>query len=332
LRTLGIVTDGASLCLFAAIFLVVWRVLDTPREAIAFLLDLGVAWGTQRFTVGLALAALAALYLSLTVSRVVQALLEGQVYPQRGVDRGAQISINRLISYAFVFVGGVVALEVLGIELGKLAVLAGALGVGIGFGLQGIVNNFVGGLILLSERPIKVGDLLQLGTEWGKVTRLGLRATTIQTFDRSEIIVPNAELVSGRVVNWTHSDRAARLVVPVGVAYGSDVAEVMRILEESAAEHPKIARDPKPQAVFLRFGESSLDFQLMAGVKDVEDRLSIQSWVLQTLERRFREAGIEIPFPQRVIRTVAAEAGPGAGRPAEPPPEGEKREESAGDP
>jgi small-conductance mechanosensitive channel len=172
--------------------------------------------------------------------------------------------------------------------------------VGIGFGMQAIVNNFVSGLILLFERPIKVGDVIQLSDgQRGRVTNLGLRATTIQTFDRAEIVVPNGDLISAQVTNWTLGDRSMRLIIPVGVAYGSDVETVMRLLMAVATESIQVLKDPQPMVLFLNFGDSSLDFQLRVWIADFNDRRIIQSALIRDIDRRFRIEGVEIPFPQQ---------------------------------
>ena len=157
------------------------------------------------------------------------------------------------------------------------------------------------GLILLFERPIKVGDVVQVAGEWGQVKRLGLRATVIQTFEQSEVIVPNSHLVSNPLTNWTLSDRQSRLVAPVGVAYGTDVPLVMGILRETAGNHPTVLEDPAPQVLFMGFGGSSLDFELRAWVGDVVDQLRVRSELLQAIDREFRAAGVEVPFPQRSL-------------------------------
>ncbi|TNF56335.1 mechanosensitive ion channel, partial [bacterium] len=178
-------------------------------------------------------------------------------------------------------------------------IIISALGVGIGFGLQGIVNNFVSGLILLFEQPVRVGDIVEIGTSWAEIKRIGLRSTVIQTFEQADVIIPNADLVTNQVTNWTLSDRKARLAIRVGVAYGSDVPLVIETLIACAGENKLIAKSPAPQVLFLRFGESSLDFELRAWAGDVDNRLRVASELHQEIDRRFREANIEIAFPQR---------------------------------
>jgi small-conductance mechanosensitive channel len=180
----------------------------------------------------------------------------------------------------------------------NITIIGGALGIGIGFGLQTIVSNFVSGLILLIERPLKVGDTIQLGDQWGRVKKLGLRSTIIQTFDQAEMVVPNADLIAGQVTNWTLADRRVRLVLPIGVAYGSDITLVMKTLIACATEESKVLSDPKPQVLFSAFGASSLDFELRVWIADFDDRRVVQSNLFVNIDRKFRELNIEIPFPQ----------------------------------
>lgn len=183
----------------------------------------------------------------------------------------------------------------------SLTVIFGALGIGIGFGLQNIVNNFASGLILLFERSIKVGDIVVVGGEWGTVKKLGLRATVIQTFDNSEMIVPNSNLVSSTVNNWTLSERKTRFVASVGVDYDSDIQLVTKLLLEAASNHPKVMQDPAPSVVFTAFGDSSLNFDLRGWVPDIDFRASTKNEIMYEINRLFRENNIVIPFPQRDI-------------------------------
>lgn len=183
----------------------------------------------------------------------------------------------------------------------SLTVIFGALGIGIGFGLQNIVNNFASGIILLFERSIKVGDIVVVGGEWGTVKKLGLRATVIQTFDNSEMIVPNSNLVSSTVNNWTLSERKTRFVASVGVDHDSDIQLVTKLLLEAASNHPKVMQDPAPSVVFTAFGDSSLNFDLRGWVPDIDFRASTKNEIMYEINRLFRENNIVIPFPQRDI-------------------------------
>jgi small-conductance mechanosensitive channel len=196
----------------------------------------------------------------------------------------------------------VLALLALGFEFTKLTIVLSALGVGIGFGLQAVVNNFVSGLILLFERPVRVGDYIEIGGNWAEIQKIGLRATTVQTFDQADVIIPNADLITNQVTNWTLSNRRVRLIIQVGVAYGSDVALVMETLMACAKTSSNVAKTPEPQVLFLNFGESSLDFELRVWVLDAEERMKVKSELHQEIDRSFREANIEIAFPQRDLR------------------------------
>jgi len=263
------------------------------------LLTLGLNLGSQRITVGLVLVSAGILYGSFFVSWIVQKLLMDEVLARRRVETGARISIARLVHYVLIFGGFLLALLALGFDFTKLTIMLSALGVGIGFGLQSIVNNFVSGLILLFERPVRVGDYIELGEKWAEIKKIGLRATTVQTFDQSDMIIPNADLVNNTVTNWTLSNRRVRITIPVGVAYGSDVSLVMETLIACANASSNVAKTPAPQVLFLSFGDSSLYFELRAWIAHAEERLDVKSELHQEIDRSFREAKIEIAFPQQ---------------------------------
>jgi potassium-dependent mechanosensitive channel len=233
------------------------------------------------------------------VSWRLRTAVRSEVARRVDFDRGVGDSINRLLHYSLITVGVFVALSAIGVQLQNFAIIAGALGIGIGFGLQNVVNNFVSGLILLFERPVRVGDTVVLDGEWGTIRKIGLRSTIMLTFDQSEMIVPNADLVSEKVTNWTLSNPIARMIMPVGVAYGSDITNVLDILREAGRAHESVLDEPEPMALFVGFGDSSLDFELRVWVREIRLRLEVRSVVLTEVERRLTEAGIEIPFPQR---------------------------------
>ncbi len=199
-------------------------------------------------------------------------------------------------------IGVLVILGTAGIDLTTLNVLAGAVGIGVGFGLQTITNNFISGLIILFERPVKVGDRIQVGDVTGDVVRIGARATTIRTNDNIEIIVPNADFISSQVINWSHSDREVRLHIPVGVSYSSNPEEVRDILLEVAASHHGVLTHPPPDVVFMEFGDSSLNFDLRVWTSDYITKPKIlRSDLNFAIRKEFRSRGVEIPFPQRDI-------------------------------
>jgi potassium-dependent mechanosensitive channel len=188
-----------------------------------------------------------------------------------------------------------------GLNLASLAFIAGALSLGIGFGLQTIVSNFVSGIILLAERPIKEGDWIEVAGYTGLVRKISVRSTRIETFDRHDVIVPNSEIIAGTVKNMTHSSQTGRLVVPVGVAYGSDIEMTRNILLKAVGENEYILPNPEPQVLFMGLGDSSLDFEVRCFLREIFTIPHAQSDLLFAIYRSLGEAGIEIPFPQRDI-------------------------------
>ncbi len=291
--------------------LLLWGAYDSVKQTWTRLIGVTVSLGEVRITLGMILFAGVVIYATILLSLALRAFLESKVFPRQQFDRGVRDAISKLLHYFLIFIGFLLAMSLAGIEMKNFAVLAGAFGIGIGFGLQNIVNNFVSGIILLFERPIKIGDLLVLDGEWGTVKRIGLRSTIIETLDQSEIIVPNSQIIQEKVTNWTLSTSISRVVVPVGVAYGSNVPLVLRVLLEAGGNHPLTLPEPKPSAIFIGFGQSSLDFELRLWVGDVTQRLVVRSELLQTIDQRFREEGVEIPFPQRDLhlRSVDTAAG-----------------------
>ena len=224
--------------------------------------------------------------------------------PKTSIDRGAREAMVTITGYVMFVIAALVALSVAGFNFSNIAIIAGALSVGIGFGLQNIVNNFVSGLILLFERPVRKGDWIQVGTTEGYVKDIQIRSTRILTFDRSDVIVPNSELISNQVTNYMLDDIRGRAVVKVGVAYGSDTEKVRYILTQVAEENELVVKDgssPKPLVLFRGFGDSSLDFELRVHLFDIDKRLSTISNLNFAIDKAFREEGIVIPFPQRDV-------------------------------
>lgn len=288
----------------------IWRVYASQAEAVEAMLSFGLTLGSLRISVGLVIAAAGLLCGSFLISWIIQRLLLDEVLAKRGVETGVQLSVSRLIHYALILTGFLLALLALGFELTKLTIILSALGVGIGFGLQSVVNNFVCGLILLFERPVRVGDYIELGGRWAEIKRIGLRSTVVRTFDSADIIVPNSNLISNEVTNWTLSDRVVRLIIPVGVAYGSDVPLVTETLTECALANSKVLRMPEPEVLFRDFGESSLDFELRAWISNADERLRVASDLRHDIDRRFREAAIVIAFPQRDLHVHSVDESP----------------------
>jgi small-conductance mechanosensitive channel len=227
------------------------------------------------------------------------------------LPRGVGNSIATLTYYALIIIGLLVALAAAGFQTSQFAIVFGALGVGIGFGLQNVVNNFVSGLILMFERPIQPGDTVEVSGTSGKVRSIGMRATTLTTFEGADVIVPNGTLLSEKLINWTLTDMTRRIDVDLGVAYGSDPRQVLTLLAEVAAGTPGVAKDPAPSVLFVRFGASSLDFGIRAWTTDFDRWVAIRTEMTARVHEALRRAGIEIPFPQHDLhlRSVSDEAG-----------------------
>jgi small-conductance mechanosensitive channel len=233
------------------------------------------------------------------ISRIVRKIVRSQIFPRVAIEEGTQYTLLRVTHYLVIIVGAVVAFQFIGIDLTGLAVIFGLLSVGIGFGLQNVTSNFVAGLILLFERPIKVGDRITVGNTEGDVAEINIRSTTIRSLNNIAIIVPNSEFVSSTVINWTYGDQRVRLEIDVGVSYHSDLEKVFRCLREVAEEHVEVLRDPKPEVLHTGFGDSSWNMRLRAWISNPKTHPQVRSALNCAIVRKFRENGIEIPFPQR---------------------------------
>ncbi len=303
---------GLGLIRLAAIAFWAWATLsafwlwDSVVTMALAALDRPFTLGTITISLGDVLAFFAVLFIASILSRTIRFVLAEDVLPRTRLPRGLPGSISTVVHYLILTAGFLIALAAAGIELNRVALLAGAFGVGIGFGLQDIVRNFVSGLILAFERPIGVGDVVQVGTLFGKVRRIGARSSTIRTYDGSEVIVPNANLTAAEVINWTLSDSLRRLEVPVGVSYGTDPQLVQDLLVAVVKDNPEVLNYPEPVALFVGFGESALNFLLRFWIADVETSPRISSEVTAAVDDRLKQAGITIPFPQRDVHLRSA--------------------------
>ncbi len=242
--------------------------------------------------------------LSFLASAFIRFVLKEEIYPRLHLARGLPYAISNLLHYVVLFLGFMLAVAALGVDLNKVTVLAGAFGVGLGFGLQGVVNNFVSGLIVLFERPVRVGDAIQMGDLAGEVRRIGIRATTVRTWEGADVIVPNASLVSEKVTNWTHSDVLRRINVPMRIAYGTAPAKVQEILLAVARAHPGVLAEPAPEALFLGFGDSALNFELRAWTNRFEQWVTIQSELGVAVYDAVCAAKMSIAYPHHMVQLL----------------------------
>jgi len=241
-------------------------------------------------------------FMSLLVffSGKLKSIFVKQILSKYSEDIGVSQSIGTIIQYFFVVLGGFIIIQSTGVNLGSLNVLAGALGVGIGFGLQNIANNFISGLIILFERPIKIGDRIEVGSVAGDIVKISSRATMVNTNDNISIIIPNADLINKQVINWSHNDRRVRIHVPLGVSYREDPAMIKKILLEVAADHADILKRPGPEVLFMGYGDSSLDFDLLVWTSSYINRpVVLKSQLYYLIFEKFKDHNVEIPYPQR---------------------------------
>ena len=258
----------------------------------------GLEIGTFRISLARILIGIVLFIALLFATRLFQRWLRERALQQTRMDPGIVNSIDTVVGYAGIAIASLLAISYAGFDITNLAIVAGALSIGVGFGLQSIVNNFVSGLILLVERPVKVGDRVVIGDQQGIVRRISVRATEVETFDRASLIVPNSELITGRVLNWTHRDSLGGATVRIGVTYDADPEQVLGILRACANAHPEVLRIPEPGAILERFGDNALIFALGITVADLSKSAGVQSDLRVAILKALRAADIEIPFNQ----------------------------------
>lgn len=244
------------------------------------------------------------------VAALTRRLLQNRILSRTFLDAGQRYAYSRIMSYLIYLIGLIIGLQTAGVNLNSLLVLGGAVGIGVGLGLQTLANNFVSGLVLLFERPIKLGDRVEVGGVLGDVVRMAGRSTWVRTNENVVIIVPNSEFISSRVVNWTANDRRVRFSLPVGVSYNSSPSKIRDILLATARNHTDVLEDPSPDVLFLGFGDSALNFELRVWtVQQVQTPKTLASDLYFAVFENFRKEGIEIPFPQRDVHVKSVPPG-----------------------
>jgi small-conductance mechanosensitive channel len=318
LSLLPIVVIFFLVLLLTPLLALTWGAHRTDIAEVWHLLTNGVKFGDIRLSLDVVLTLIVVLTVGTVLTRWIQRLLWVSVLPRTRLDSGARTALITGIGYIGLTLAALIAVSTAGLDLSSLAFVAGALSVGIGFGLQTIVSNFVSGIILLIERPIKEGDWIEVSGYTGFVRKIAVRSTRIETFDGHDVIVPNSDLIAGTVTNMTLSSKSGRLILPVGVAYGSDLEKTKSILIEAAKGHASLKNYPPPTVLFIGLGDSSLDFELRCFLHDVGELVTTKSDLLFTVYVELNRAGIEIPFPQRdlhlrdIDRLVSAIEGRGA--------------------
>jgi small-conductance mechanosensitive channel len=282
-----------------ASILLIWGVDLSVLQKIAAILSRGPSLGPIMLSPLAILLAGISIWLASKISRFTRLVLETGIFRRHHWDIGIQHTISNIVHYALMTLGTIVALGFLGINYANLAIIAGGLGVGIGFGLQNIVNNFLSGLILLFERPIKVGDLLVIDGQWGTVKAIRVRSTVFETVERSVIIIPNSDLIANKILNWTFKGRGPnRLTLKVGVAYDVNVHEVTSIIDQVCRQNQRVLSEPPPQVLFSAYGDSSLDFTIWVFVRTPADRNPAMHELNAAIFDAFNQRGIEFPYPQ----------------------------------
>lgn len=312
LRVRTTITRGLNwlaILVWVVIVLGLFSIQDVVYGLVADVIGFTVNIGEISFNIGDVLLFVLMIWVAVLISRFVRFVLEEDVFPRMDLGAGVAYAISSVIHYLVLISAFLIAIAAVGFEISRFAIVAGAVGLGLGFGLQNIINNFVSGLILLFERPVKVGDTVQIGEHMGSLKRIGLRASVVRKVDGSDVIVPNSHLISEEVINWTMMDERRRIDIPVGVAYGTDPKRVLDLLADVPRGNEMIMTEPAPRALFIGLGESSLDFELRFWTDDTDGWVALRSDMVTEVYNRLTAANIEIPFPQRDlnIRTVSDE-------------------------
>lgn len=297
----GIVVNGLILLIGIPLILLQWGFQWGDIYAMVYSLTGDLSVGSINFSLVGIVTGIIVVAVGYFITRWLQIWLDESVMARGKVDAGVRNSIRTVVGYVGIAIAILFGISAAGINLSNLALIAGALSLGIGFGLQNIVSNFVSGLILLAERPFKVGDWIVAGPVTGNVRRISVRATEIETFQKQTIILPNSELINAAVGNWTHRNKLGRVDINVGASYDADPRRVHALLLEILQSHPTILKTPEPIVSFAGFGPSSLDFDLMFHLADITTQLAVRNEVRFTIFERFKEEGIAIPFPQRDV-------------------------------
>lgn len=291
--------------IFAYAFLIIYllQIIDVYENVTIWITDFisqPIEIGVISFTIGSILSFLTILIGSFVITSFISKIIEGGVLDFLKLPKGVPSIISVLLRYFLIAFAFIIAMSSIGINLSQFNLMAGALGLGIGFGLQNIISNFISGLILIFERPIQTEDVVEVGTLLGEVRKIGVRSSNIRTFDGAEVVVPNSNLITHEVINWTLSDNVKRIKIKIGAAYGTDLQQVVDILKSVAVKHPHVLKNPEPVAIFDQFGDSSLDFILLYWVP-VEFGIISKSEVSIEVYNEFNNNGISIPFPQRDV-------------------------------